>query len=213
MTSTRVAPTVDRAPAPDQVGSPPVYTVGHSTRTIEAFVDLLRVGRVDLVVDIRSIPKSRRNPDYNLDALPERLARYQIGHTHIAELGGLRSKVRAVPRETNAFWTNESFHNYADFALSEAFREGLVRLLDLSRERRCAIMCAEAVWWRCHRRLVADYLILHGRTVLHLMGDNRVEPARMTAAATPDGSGLTYPAPPDDQAMPEVLTSSSQATE
>jgi uncharacterized protein (DUF488 family) len=180
-------------------GALPIYTVGHSTRTIEAFVDLLRAGQVELVVDIRSIPKSRRNPDYNLDELPAKLASYQLGHTHIAELGGLRAKMRTMPREVNAFWTNESFHNYADYALTETFQAGLSRLLDISSDKRCAIMCAEAVWWRCHRRLVADYLILHGRDVFHLLGEGRVEPAKMTSGATPAAGCLTYPAaiPPD----------------
>ena len=188
-------------------GAPPVYTVGHSTRTIEDFVELLRAGRVELVVDIRSVPKSRRNPDYNLDELPAKLAGYQIGHMHIAELGGLRSKVRTVPRDVNAFWTNESFHNYADYALGETFQAGLSRLLDISSDRRCAIMCAEAVWWRCHRRLVADYLILNGRDVFHLLGERRVEAARMTPAATPDEGRLTYPA-----AAPESFANGATET-
>lgn len=172
----------------------PVFTVGHSTRTIEAFVELLRAGRVDMVVDIRSIPRSRSNPQYNLDVLPEQLRGWQIGHTQIRELGGLRKKSRDVPPHVNGFWQNRSFHNYADYALSAEFERGLDRLVDLSRTRRCAIMCSEAVWWRCHRRIVADYLLLAGRSVYHLMGKERVEPARMTAAARPHGSKLAYPA-------------------
>lgn len=189
------------SPTASQVaGLPQIYTVGHSTRSLPEFVDLLRVGQVELVVDIRSVPKSRRNPDYNLDALPEKLASYQIGHTHIAELGGLRAKVRSVPRDVNAFWTNESFHNYADYALTEPFEAGLSRLLAISSDKRCAIMCAEAVWWRCHRRIVADYLILNGREVCHLLGEHRVERAAITPTATPNAGRLTYPAatvPPD----------------
>jgi len=177
-------------------GTRPVYTVGHSTRTIEAFADLLRARQVEIVVDIRSLPKSRRNPDYNLDALPAALARYQIGHLHIAALGGRRGKVRSVPPEVNGYWTNASFHNYADYALSDDFQAGLARLLKVSQERCCAIMCAEAVWWRCHRRFVADYLILNGRDVFHLMGGDRVDPAALTPAAVPEGQKLTYPAPP-----------------
>jgi len=171
----------------------PVYTVGHSTRSIDEFVDLLRAGRVETVVDVRSLPKSRRNPDYNLDTLPDTLGRYQIGHMHIEELGGRRGKVRSVPPEVNGYWSNASFHNYADYALSDDFRAGLARLLEVSRERRCAIMCAEAVWWRCHRRFVADYLILNGRNVFHLMGAERIDPAAMTPAAVPDGRQITYP--------------------
>lgn len=174
---------------------PPIFTVGHSTRTIEAFVELLRAGQVDMVVDIRSIPRSRTNPQYNLDVLPELLSGWQIGHTQIRELGGLRKKSPDVSPRVNAFWQNQSFHNYADYALSDEFERGFGVLADLSRTRRCAIMCSEAVWWRCHRRIVADYLLLRGRSVQHLMGDQRVEPARMTAAARAEGTKLLYPAP------------------
>lgn len=172
----------------------PVFTVGHSTRTIEAFVGLLRAGEVGMVVDIRSVPRSRTNPQYNLDTFPGELARWQIGHEYVRELGGLRGRSRTVPAEVNGFWENASFHNYADYALGEDFERGLDRLQALSRERRCAVMCAEAVWWRCHRRIVADYLLLRGREVMHLMDTDRVEPARMTSAARPDGKKLVYPA-------------------
>ena len=96
--------------------------------------------------------------------------------------------------EVNGFWLNQSFHNYADYALSSEFRLGLSRLLELSEERRCAIMCSEAVWWRCHRRIVADYLLHAGRKVFHLMGSARVEPAKLTEAATADRDALVYPA-------------------
>jgi uncharacterized protein (DUF488 family) len=171
----------------------PVFTIGHSTRTIEAFVGLLRAGRVDMVADIRSVPRSRTNPQFNPAALAPALAGYQIGHTRIAELGGLRKASPTVPFETNAYWTNRSFHNYADYALTEDFRRGLAELEALAEDRRCAIMCAEAVWWRCHRRLVADYLLARGRNVFHLMGEDRVEPAKMTPAAVPAEDGLHYP--------------------
>ena len=172
----------------------PIYTIGHSTRSIEEFVDLLRSGPAETVVDIRTVPRSRTNPQYNADALPEALARYQIGHCRIAELGGLRGRDRSVPPETNGLWRNASFHNYADHALGDAFQAGLADLLRLADGRRCAIMCAEAVWWRCHRRIVADYLLLHGREVLHLMGKGRVEPAKMTPGAVIEGERLVYPA-------------------
>lgn len=172
----------------------PIFTIGHSTRTIEAFVALLRAGGADMVVDIRSVPRSRTNPQFNPDALAPALAAYQIGHTRIAELGGLRKASADIPPETNAFWTNRSFHNYADYALTVDFRRGLAALEALAGERRCAIMCAEAVWWRCHRRLVADYSLADGREVFHLMGESRVEPARMTQAAVRVAEGLSYPA-------------------
>jgi len=178
----------------------PFHTIGHSTRSIAAFVDLLRVGQVDFVIDVRTIPRSRTNPQYNLDRLPAALAEHGIGHSRIEALGGLRGRSPAVAPEVNGFWKNRSFHNYADHALSDAFEEGLGRLLELGAGERCAIMCAEAVWWRCHRRIIADYLILRGRPVLHLMGPGRAEPARMTPAAVPTGRVLTYPAPTEESA-------------
>lgn len=173
---------------------PAVYTVGHSTRTIPEFVELLNRGSVELVVDIRSVPRSRTNPQFNLDALPEALAAWQIGHMQIAELGGLRGKSKTVPIEVNGFWVNQSFHNYADYAMSEEFHFGFSRLLDVSQTRRCVVMCSEAVWWRCHRRIVADYLLHDGRSVFHLMGYEQVEPATMTKAATAHDDVLVYPA-------------------
>lgn len=175
-------------------GEQPIHTIGHSTLTIDHFVDLLRVGQVDMVVDIRSVPRSRTNPQFNLDALPQALACRQIGHVYMAELGGLRGRSKTVPPDVNGFWINQSFHNYADYALSDAFRLGLERLRELSRLRRCAIMCSEAVWWRCHRRIVADYLLNAGASVFHLMAPGRAEPARLTEAAVADGDALIYPA-------------------
>jgi uncharacterized protein (DUF488 family) len=172
----------------------PFFTVGHSTRTIEAFVTLLRAGQVGMVVDIRTVPRSRTNPHYDVDALGESLAQYQIGHRRIAALGGLRKRVREVPDETNGWWSNRSFHNYADHALSDEFREGLAELVALGRERRVAMMCSEAVWWRCHRRIVADWLIARGEAVFHLMGEDKVEPARLSDGARVAGAAVTYPA-------------------
>lgn len=176
------------------VECPPVYTIGHSTRSIVDFVELLQACRVELVVDIRSTPRSRTNPQFNLDALPEALSLRQIGYTRIEELGGRRTRSKTVPPEVNAFWTNQSFHNYADYALSEEFRVGFSRLTELSRERRCAIMCSEAVWWRCHRRFVADYLLHDGRNVFHLMGTAKVDAAKMNPAAREKGGSIVYPA-------------------
>ncbi len=171
-----------------------IFTIGHSTRTIGAFVELLRAGEVRLVVDVRSIPRSRTNPQYNLDALPGALGQYQIGHRRIDSLGGYKGRSKDVPHYVNALWRNRSFHNYADHALSEDFAAGLDELLRLSAERRTAIMCSEAVWWRCHRRIIADYLLLAGREVLHLMGRSRMDPAKMTPGATQLDGKLVYPA-------------------
>jgi uncharacterized protein (DUF488 family) len=171
----------------------PVFTIGHSTRTIPEFVELLRAGEVRRVVDIRTVPRSRTNPQYNENTLPKELAPYQIEAMRIGALGGLRKK-SALPSEVNGFWTNASFHNYADYALSPEFQAGLATLLEAASGQRTAIMCAETLWWRCHRRIVADYLINAGRSVYHLMGTHDVDPAKMTEAAVPAADGLHYPA-------------------
>jgi uncharacterized protein (DUF488 family) len=172
----------------------PVFTIGHSTRTIPEFVDVLRTGGVQLVIDVRTVPRSRTNPQYNFDAIANELGEWQVGYGRIAALGGLRSRSE-VPPEVNGYWENQSFHNYADYALSDEFERGLDQLMTVAAERRTAIMCAEAVWWRCHRRIIADYLMLHGRNVLHLMGEGRAEPARMTPGAEERDGRLVYPAP------------------
>lgn len=170
----------------------PFYTIGHSTRSIDAFVGLLREADVRLVADVRTIPRSRTNPQYNEDVLPETLADFQIAYQHIAALGGLRGHKRDIPETVNAFWQNQSFHNYADYALSESFRAGLTHLRDLGHGTTCAIMCAEAVWWRCHRRIIADYLLAAGETVFHILGARHIDPAHITEAAHAGPDGLTY---------------------
>jgi uncharacterized protein (DUF488 family) len=171
----------------------PFFTIGHSTRPVSDFVDLLNGEQIELVADVRTVPRSRTNPQYNYDVLPETLVRSGIAYEHMAALGGLRPKVQDVAPSVNAFWQNQSFHNYADYALSQPFQSGLAQLRALGEERRCAIMCAEAVWWRCHRRIIADYLIAAGESVFHILGADHVEPARMTEAARrrADGS-LVY---------------------
>ena len=173
----------------------PFFTVGHSTRPLPEFVDLLRPNDIALVVDVRTVPRSRTNPQYNRDVLPDTLARYQIAYEHLPTLGGLRGKSKEVAASVNAFWENQSFHNFADYALTDTFHSGLAQLRALGHERRCAIMCSEAVWWRCHRRIIADYLMAAGESVFHILSKDRVEPARMTDAAQPaPNASLTYPA-------------------
>ena len=172
----------------------PIFTIGHSTRTIDEFVDVLRDGPADMVLDVRTVPRSRTNPQYNADSVAEALALYQVGYTRIAELGGLRGCTKDVDPQCNGFWRNRSFHNYADHALSRDFALGLGKLLELSDERRCAIMCAEAVWWRCHRRIIADYLLARGREVFHLMGGGKINAAKLTPGAEPSGELVFYPA-------------------
>ena len=173
----------------------PIYTIGHSTRPIGDFVELLTSASVTLVADVRTVPRSRTNPQFNQDALPQALAASSIGYEHIAALGGLRRRSRDVPPEVNGFWQHASFHNYADYAMGEDFRAGLLRLRELARTRRCAVMCAESLWWRCHRRIVADYLIAEGETVFHIMAAGHIEPATKTSAArAAPGGVLIYPA-------------------
>lgn len=173
------------------------FTIGHSTRPISAFIALLKDSDIALVVDVRTVPRSRTNPQYNRDALPASLQEFQIGYEHMEALGGLRGRSPGVASSLNALWQNRSFHNYADYALSDAFQSGIGKLRALGHERTCAIMCAEALWWRCHRRIIADYLIAAGEPVFHILGPGQVQPARMTrgAIAGPDDT-LTYPAEP-----------------
>lgn len=172
---------------------PPIFTIGHSTRSIAEFVHLLGLGRVDLVVDVRTVPRSRRNPQFNEEVFAAELAPYQIGYQRHPGLGGLRPRSREVPASLNRYWDNQSFHNYADYALSEDFAEALGALLRLSLKRRCAVTCAEALWWRCHRRIIADYLLVRERAVFHLMANDRIEPAVLTPAARVKGGTITYP--------------------
>lgn len=171
------------------------HTIGHGTRSVDELAALLREADVTLLVDVRTIPRSRTNPQFNQDVLPQSLAPFQIGYEHIASLGGRRSRQSGVSPDTNAFWQNQSFHNYADYALTADFQAGLARLRSIGRERRCAIMCAETLWWQCHRRIITDYLIAMGETVFHIIGPRKIEPARMTSAARHTALGeLHYPA-------------------
>jgi uncharacterized protein (DUF488 family) len=173
----------------------PFFTVGHSIRSFDEFAGLLRTAGVRSVVDVRTVPRSRTNPQFNRDTLPQALSEIQIGYEHIPALGGLRGVSRDVPLRVNGFWQNQSFHNYADYAMSESFRKGFRRLLDLGHQQPTAIMCAEAVWWRCHRRIIADYLIAGGETVFHVLSPNRIEPATLTPAAKLGlDTVITYPA-------------------
>lgn len=172
----------------------PFFTIGHSIRPIGEFIDLLTASEVSLVVDVRTVPRSRTNPQYDRETLPGSLSGFQIAYEHVAELGGRRGRRPDIAPEVNAFWENQSFHNYADYAMGEGFRSGLGRLHELGEVRRCAVMCAEALWWRCHRRIIADYLLVAGARVFHILGPDSVTPASLTKVATPQPDGaLTYP--------------------
>jgi uncharacterized protein (DUF488 family) len=152
------------------------------------------------VIDVRTVPRSRTNPQDNFDVLGEGVQPWQVSYDRIAALGGLRGRAHDVDPAVNGWWQNQSFHNYADYALSDAFGEGLEQLLAIAAERMTAIMCSEAVWWRCHRRIIADYLLTEGRSVRHLMGSGRIEPASLTPAATKRDGRLVYPASIDEPA-------------
>ncbi|HET9851729.1 MAG TPA: DUF488 domain-containing protein [Candidatus Limnocylindrales bacterium] len=156
---------------------------------------LLQQVRVDLVADVRSFPRSRANPHYDIGALPLSLAKVGIGYRHLPALGGRRQHAAGAPSR-NLLWREAAFRNYADYAESEAFRSGLDELLRLSQGRRVAIMCAEAVWWRCHRRIVADYLLASGARVDHVLGPSHVTPASLTPGAVVQADGrVEYPRP------------------
>jgi uncharacterized protein (DUF488 family) len=175
----------------------PIFTIGHSTRSLDELTGLLRQVSVDLLVDVRSVPRSRTNPQFNADAIAGPLASAGIGYRHLSALGGLRHRAKEAPPSANTLWRNEAFRNYADYAASPAFAAGLEELLALARDHRCAIMCAEAVWWRCHRRIIADYLINRGASVVHIMGERKLEPATITVGAQPiPGNGIRYPGSP-----------------
>jgi uncharacterized protein (DUF488 family) len=172
----------------------PFHTIGHSTRALGEFTGLLHESEIELLADVRSIPRSRTNPQFNQETLPAFLGAEGIAYAHIAALGGRRGRRGGEP-SPNGYWTHPAFRNYADYALGDAFDEGLSTLLGLGHGKRCAIMCSEAVWWRCHRRIVADYLLARGETVLHIMAAHQVKPASLTPGAVlrPDGH-VVYPA-------------------
>ena len=176
-----------------------VFTIGHSTRTLAEFVALLGEFGVTLLVDVRSIPRSRTNPQFNADTLPDALAPEGIGYRHLRALGGRRHHPKGAADSLNTYWRIAAFRNYADYAETDEFRAGLDALLGLAVEDRCAIMCAEAVWWRCHRRIISDYLLAAGTRVEHIMGAGNVGPATLTPGAVVmvDGT-LRYPAAQTD---------------
>ena len=172
----------------------PFFTIGHATRALPDFAALLRDNGVKRLADVRSFPRSRANPQYNIDTLPASLKVEGVDYRHIPALGGKRPRQREVPEDVNAFWDNAGFHNYADYALGDEFRAGLDELLAYGENEPVAVMCAETVWWRCHRRIVADYLLALDRDVWHILGPDQVEPARITPAAKPGPHGaLVYP--------------------
>lgn len=166
-----------------------VHTIGHSTRTTAELVELLREGDVDLVADVRRFPRSRTNPHFNAEALGPALQKEGIGYRHLAALGGRRSAAGAKAPSHNTLWREAAFRAYSDYAETDEFQAGFEALLGLAREHKVAIMCAEAVWWRCHRRIVADYLMARGIEVRHILGPGKIEPAKLTPGAVVEGEG------------------------
>jgi uncharacterized protein (DUF488 family) len=173
----------------------PIYTIGHSTRTLVEFVALLWQVDVTLLVDVRSIPRSRTTPQFNGETLPDALAADGIGYRHLPALGGRRHHRKGAPPSLNTYWRVAAFRNYADYAETDGFRAGLAGLHAVARDERCAIMCAEALWWRCHRRIITDYLLAGGTCVEHIVGRSQVIPGTLTpdARVMADGT-LRYPA-------------------
>ncbi|SJM59903.1 DUF488 family protein [Gulosibacter sp. 10] len=174
-----------------------LFTIGHSNHSIEEFIGLLREHSIRSVVDVRKLAGSNRYPQFNADALAESLDREGIRLRRLEALTGRRPVSRTVPFEVNGWWQNRSFHNYADHALSDAFHEDLKVLLGWGAAERCAVMCSEAVWWRCHRRLIADHLLAHGRAVVHVLGQHQANPAELSAGAVIGADArVAYPAEP-----------------
>jgi uncharacterized protein (DUF488 family) len=170
---------------------PPVLTIGHSTRSLEEFLHLLRTHEVEQVVDVRKMPGSTAYPQFNEDTLADALEKASIGYVHVPALGGLRSPVDDSP---NRGWRNRSFQGYADYMQTEEFELALQSLVELASRRRVALMCAEAVPWRCHRSLIADALVARGIPVEHLMSRGRRQRHTLRPLARVRGQRVTYPA-------------------
>lgn len=169
-----------------------MFTIGHSTRPVDELIRLLREAEVRQLVDVRLFPRSRVNPQFNIDTLPAELAAAAIAYDHIAALGGRRPRQNLGIPSPNGFWRNDSFRNYADYALTPPFREGLHRLMTAALGCHSAIMCAEAAWQRCHRQIITDWLIAAGRPVRHILAPGRTEPARLNTAATVQADGTVH---------------------
>jgi uncharacterized protein (DUF488 family) len=172
-----------------------ILTIGHSTRPIEEFLRLLRSYHVERVVDVRTLPRSRRNPQFDCDALPRTLQEAGIAYTHLAGLGGLRQARGDSP---NRGWRNSSFRGFADYMQTPAFEEGLASLIEMAQGERIAIMCAEALPWRCHRSLISDALTARGVHVAHIFDEGPARPHRLTPWAHVEGTRVTYPPPAAD---------------
>jgi uncharacterized protein (DUF488 family) len=178
-------------PVPEKSG--PILTVGHSTHTLDDFIHLLHVHEVDEVIDVRTVPRSRHNPQFNRDTLPDGLRSSGIAYLHMPGLGGLR---HPQPDSPNLGWRNSSFRGFADYMQTEEFEKQLKEVIEESKKGRVALMCAEAVPWRCHRSLIADALQARNVAVEHVLSSARRRPHRLTPFARVMGTRVIYPLPP-----------------
>ena len=183
---------MSKQPPPQEVDWPEgaIFTVGHSTLPIEQFIALMHTYNIACVSDIRTVPRSRHNPQFNSDALGPELKPEHIDYVPLPALGGLRHARKDSP---NTGWRNKSFRGYADYMQTEAFAEGLATLIDMSRQKRTAIMCAEAVPWRCHRSLVADALNVRGIPAVEILSESSYRLHKLTPFAQVEGSHISYP--------------------
>lgn len=173
---------------------PTVFTVGHSNRSLDEFIELLVEHSVRHVVDVRKLPGSKRYPQFNADTLAEQLSDHGIELTRASGLTGRRKVSKDIEFAVNAWWQNRSFHNYADHALSDEFHQAFTELEETVQAQPTVLMCAEAVWWRCHRRIIADYLLAANYNVEHIMGPGQVMTAELSAGAVPQENGsIVYP--------------------
>lgn len=167
-----------------------VFTIGHSTRSLQEFVSILDAYSIRLIVDVRTAPHSRHNPQFNKETLPENLKAAGIRYLHMPELGGLR---RTQADSVNLAWENKSFRGYADYMQTKEFHENLLKLVALARENRLAIMCAEAVPWRCHRNLLSDALVVRRISVTHILTESSSTNHELNPSAHVEGTKVTYP--------------------
>ena len=175
--------------SPRHTSTGTIWTVGHSTRSAEEFNQILKAHDIELLVDVRSFPGSRRYPQFNRERLRQSLEDAQINYHHLPALGGRR---RANPESKNIAWKNPSFRAYADHLESDEFKQGIKELLDFAQVKRTAVMCAEALWWRCHRSLISDYLKAKGWEVIHIADSQHTEPHPYTSAARIVDGRLSY---------------------
>jgi uncharacterized protein (DUF488 family) len=167
-----------------------VLTIGHSTRTLDEFINLLKAYKVTLVIDVRSVPRSRHNPQFNKETLPDTLKNAGVKYVHMPDIGGLR---RAKPDSVNTAWRNKSFRGYADYMQTKEFTENLLHIIAFARENRVALMCAEALPWRCHRSLIADALVVRHIRVEHILTAENSVRHRLSEWAHVEGTKITYP--------------------